>query len=591
MSCVFKKGGTMVMSGIQGARIRRPRCKLHVVAALLLLSAQSTVPAVEIPTGNPDLKLRWDNTFKYTSLFRLTDPDPALVVDVNQDDGDRNFRAGVVSNRVDFFSEADLTFKDNFGIRGSVAAWYDTVYNQKNDNNSPATANQIDAASNRFARGTVDLMGRHIDPLDAFVFGSLNLGSVPATIRLGRHAVLYGESLFFGSNGIANGQAPIDYIKLLTVPSSQFKEIIRPENQLSVQLQFSPTVTVGFYYQLQWEKTRVPPVGSYLSNVDFFDNGAERFFVGTSPLVPGGQNPAFFRGRDYTPGEAGQGGLQLRLRPGDGNFEYGLYLTHYHEKLPYFYIEPSVCTPPQCGPAPVVLDPAHFNPVSGQVGQLIAVYPKNITALGASVSTVIGDINVAGEASARFHQPLVSDPQLVLPGQVADNDSHPAYAVGTTVHAQISAVGLLKKSALWSGGNWLAEIAWNERAGISRNPSAIDPNTTRSAVAVRGVFTMDHYQVLPGLDVSVPIGLGWNPYGRSSAIFNFNGGTTHGGDVSVGLTAHYNVVWQGGLQFTDFFGKTGTFLTPVNAFGSQVLSYRQTLSDRRFVSLSFQRTF
>ena len=275
---------------------------------MLLLNVENHVHAAGIPTGNPDLKLNWDNTFKYTSLFRLANPDPALIVDVNQDDGDRNFARGLVSNRVDFFSEADLTFKDNFGIRGSVAAWYDSVYNQKNDNKSPTTTNQLSVASNRFTRGTVDLMGRHIDPLDAFVFGNFNVGSVPVTVRLGRHTVLYGESLFFGSNGIANGQAPIDYIKLLTVPSSQFKEIIRPEDQLSVQLQFSPTVTVGFYYQLQWEKTRVPPVGSYLSNVDFFDNGAERFFVGTAPLVPGGQNPAFFRGRDYTPGQQGQGG-------------------------------------------------------------------------------------------------------------------------------------------------------------------------------------------------------------------------------------------------------------------------------------------
>jgi hypothetical protein len=580
----------MVTSRIRAARISRPLGTLCVCVVLLLLNAENRVRAAVIATGNPDLKLNWDNTFKYTSLFRLANPDSALTADVNQDDGDRNFSRGLVSNRVDFFSEADLTFKDNFGMRASVAAWYDSVYNQKNDNKSPATTNQLSVASNRFTRGTVDLMGRHIDPLDAFVFGTFNLGNVPATVRLGRHTVLYGESLFFGSNGIANGQAPIDYIKLLTVPSSQFKEIIRPEDQLSVQLQFSPTVTVGFYYQLQWEKTRVPPVGSYLSNVDFFDNGAERFFVGTTPLVPGGQNPAFFRGRDYTPGPQGQGGLQLRLRPGNGNIEYGLYLTHYNEKLPYFYIEPSVCAPPACGPAPVVLDPAHFNPVTGQVGQLIAVYPKNITALGASVSTVVGDLNVAAEASARFHQPLVSDPQVVLPGQVADNDRHPAYAVGTTVHAQISAVGLLKHSALWDGGNWLAEIAWNDRVGTSRNPAAIDPNTTRGAVAVRGVFTMDHYQVLPGLDVSIPVGLGWNPYGRSSAIFNFNGGTTHGGDVSLGLVAHYNVVWQGGIQFTDFFGKAGTFLTPANAFGAQVLSYRQTLTDRRFVSISFQRT-
>ncbi len=138
----------MVTSGIRAARISRPLGTLCVCVALLLLNAENRVRAAVIATGNPDLKLNWDNTFKYTSLFRLANPDSALTADVNQDDGDRNFSRGLVSNRVDFFSEADLTFKDNFGMRASVAAWYDSVYNQKNDNESPATANQLSVASN-----------------------------------------------------------------------------------------------------------------------------------------------------------------------------------------------------------------------------------------------------------------------------------------------------------------------------------------------------------------------------------------------------------------------------------------------------------
>lgn len=586
-------GGKWV-SRIASYRSRRDRCMAIAYATGLGLSyllSLGPAHAVEIPINDSDFKLRWDNTFKITDLYRVHNPYPTLIADVNQDDGDRNFNRRIVSNRVDLLSEADFKYKDNFGIRASFAAWYDTVYNQSNSNNSPGTVNQHSVAVNQFTTATRDLMGRKIDPLDAFLFANFSIGDIPTVVRLGRHTVLYGESLFFGSNGIANGQAPIDYIKLLTVPSSQFKEIIRPQDQLSVQLQFSPSVTFGAYYQFQWEHDRLPPAGSYLSNSDYFDAGGERFFVGRAPIVPGGQYPVFFRGSDYKPGGQGQAGMQLRLRPSDSDFEYGLYLIRYDEKLPYLYIVPSVCNPPTCGLSPVVLDPGHFNPVTGEVGQLIAVYPKKITSVGASVSTVVGSINVASEVSARFNQPLVSDPQVILPGRIADNDSHPAYAVGKTVHAQVSAIGLLTKSALWDGGNWLAEIAWNTRVATDKNPSAIDPNTTRSAAAVRGIFTMDHYQVLPGVDLSIPLGLGWNPYGRSSAIFNFNGGTDHGGDFSVGLAAHYNVVWQAGLQFTGYFGKAATFIVPPNAFGTQTLSYGQTLADRDFVSLSIQRTF
>ena len=74
--------------------------------------------------------------------------------------------------------------------------------------------------------------------LDAFVFAKGDLGEGRlASIRAGKHTVLYGESLFFGSNGIAGGQAPVDVIKLLSVPGTQFKEIIMPVGQLSGQIQ------------------------------------------------------------------------------------------------------------------------------------------------------------------------------------------------------------------------------------------------------------------------------------------------------------------------------------------------------------------
>lgn len=44
------------------------------------------------------------------------------------------------------------------------------------------------------------------------------------SFRAGRHSLLWGESLFFGSNGIGNGMTSIDVIKALSVPSTQFKE-------------------------------------------------------------------------------------------------------------------------------------------------------------------------------------------------------------------------------------------------------------------------------------------------------------------------------------------------------------------------------
>src|ERR1051326_5840603 len=87
-----------------------------------------------------DLDVRWDNTLQYTAAFRLFPQDRGLLVNPNWDGGDRNFDPGPISNRLDLLSEFEATYQ-NFGLRLSGTGWYDTVYHQKNDNDSPATFN------------------------------------------------------------------------------------------------------------------------------------------------------------------------------------------------------------------------------------------------------------------------------------------------------------------------------------------------------------------------------------------------------------------------------------------------------------------
>src|SRR4051812_38448561 len=71
-----------------------------VVCAGVTGAASWPASAFEIFNGGAT-QIHWDNTFKYSAAFRLNDPDPALIADPNADDGDRNFRAGVISNRLD----------------------------------------------------------------------------------------------------------------------------------------------------------------------------------------------------------------------------------------------------------------------------------------------------------------------------------------------------------------------------------------------------------------------------------------------------------------------------------------------------------
>lgn len=527
--------------------------------AWLLLGAATTAGATEIASGNPDLTLRWDNSVKYSAAVRVAHPDAKLSSPatspavVNLDDGDNNFSRGLVSNRVDLLSELDAAYRGRVGVRVSAAAWYDGVYHRDNDNGSVTVNTETGLApSRRFARGTRKLMGGRGELLDAFVYlRNAPANDMPYTLRLGRHSLVLGETLFFGANGIAQAQQPMDLVKLLMVPGSQFKEIVRPLSQVSGQLTLPGGMLLGAYYQMRWEANRIPPSGSYLSSVDFVGDGA-RSIMGVAGPMPV---------RVHDARNSGQGGLQLRFKAFNDDVEFGLYAARYHDKSPQNFI----------------------NLARGTWDEFHA---EGVRSFGASFSTVVKEANVAGEVSIRTNAPLVSDPQAGMEGNGSDR---PFYAVGRTAHANLSAIALLPASSAWHGASLLAEVAWNRRLSISRNPAALAYNTTRDAVAMRVLFTPQYYQVLPGVDLNVPLGFGYNPSGRSSAVFAFNGGASKGGDLSLGLEADYNKRIKASVAYNRFLGSARPFLD-VGGTG-QYLTYGQALADRDFVSFSLQTTF
>ncbi len=540
--------------------------------------------AAEIDLGDPDIRLRWDNTVEVSTAWRLEDPSDRLTgaavggngIDygANQDDGDRNFDKGFISRRVDWLSELELSTWDK-GLRVSVNAWYDDVYNKDGDHDSPATSNRLGSGDrlDDFPDETRRQHGRNIELLDAFGWVKFDIGEMPVTLRAGRHALVYGETVFFGDNGIAVAQGPIDQAKMLANPSTQFKDVLRPVEQVSASLQVTPELSLGGYAQVLWHETRIPAVGSYFSNLDFVGAGAESFII-----APGG--PRLEHSGDLEPDGLGQFGLQARWSPGDGDWQFGFYGARYHAKTPSgMYTESFV-------PAGPTTAPTSFR----------WAYAEDITTLGASATTSFGPLNVAGEASVRFNAPLNSRPQA-NPGPgglgtgAGDNDETPLYAVGTTGHLNLSGIYLLSPSALWDGGSVVGEVGFNTRLSTTENSAALDPNTTRTAGALRMIFTPAYFQVLPGLDLEVPIGLGYNFLGRSSAVANFNGGAAQAGDFSIGLEGTYLGRWQFGLNYVRYFGDSGQYLEAVPTPAGAALSFDQSRQDRDFIALNFTRAF
>jgi hypothetical protein len=512
------------------------------VAACLLLACLGARAGFSADIyQNDGFDVRWDNTLRYTAAFRVLPRDPALEVNPNWDDGDRNFAPGPISNRLDLLSELEVTDGD-FGLRLSGAGWYDTVYHQHNDNDSPATFNPFSVPHDSFTRGVRRVHGADIQLGDAFVHGSLEAGGMPVSFRLGRYALLWGESVFFGENSIAAGQAPTDVIRELGQPSSYSKDVFLPVWQASFTLQPAENVSLSAYYQFAWRKDEIPGSGSYFSYTDYLDAGGERII-----LAPG---HFLYRAHDITPPDTGQFGVALQVSGNDVN--YGLYALRFNAKEPETY--------------------AFLGAPSRGDGLYRLVYPTGIELYGASFSTYLGDSDVAGELSFRRNMPLTSYPTLVPEGARADNTDHPLYAIGDTLHAQVSSDTTFAASSFWERADLAFELAANERLDITKNPAAMDPTADRFAMAFHGNFRPQYFEVLPGLDLGVPIGFGYGLVGNSSTDDAQN---AHAGNFEIGLAATYRAAWQANLTFTHFIGD------PVH----------QQLADRDFIALTVQRTF
>lgn len=542
------------------------------LAASLVLGANAA-QAFQIDTGNPDLSLRWDNTLKYSAAWRLQDPSDKLSetqVARNQDDGDRNFDKGLISNRLDILSELDIGYRD-FGARVSAAGWYDTVYQDDNANNNPVRSNQRSVAFDQFTDDTRHLHGGDVELLDAFVYWNGELAERAMSVRLGRHGLVWGESLFFGANGIAGGMAPVDVVKAVSVPNTQFKEITRPVSQLSSTYQLTDDLSLGAFYQLEWEETRLPGSGSYFSTSDTLGEGSERLIVGAPfPAFLGGNadSPAaFFHGKDKKAKSSGQGGLQLRYAA--ESVEYGLYAIQYHDKSPKLYLKPSTTGP-------------EFS--TGKIGEYYWVYPEEIRALGASFATTVGEFSFAGEASMRWNMPLVSNGQTVTPGLAADNNDDPLYAVGRTAHVNLNVLASLGPSLISNEASLVGEIAWNRLLSVTKNPNALDPGATDDGVGLRLVYTPTYRQVFPGVDLSVPVGISHFPMGKSSVVGGF--GAHKGGDFNIGVNATYLDRVTFGLTYTHFYGPEDTTLNSATQF-----NYKQAQKDRDYLAFSVKTTF
>jgi hypothetical protein len=503
--------------------------------------------------------VRWETTLRETLGFRTGAQNQDLLSNVNGDDGDRAFLPGLNSARLDGVSEIDVS-RGRLGFDISAEAWYDPVYYLHTANNSPATFNPVSVPNNDFPADVRRLMGGSIDLLNAYAHDGFTVGGTDISVRLGRQTLLWGESLFFPQNGIAAGQAPVDQIKALSQPTAEARELFLPVTQAVVRMQLRPGLALEAYDQFEWRPDRLPGVASYFSTSDVLGAGGERY------LLPDGQYLA--RAPDVQPPGSGQFGVALRSN--GATLDLGLYALRYDAKDPELVLQPAR---------------GAYTPFAGTYH---LAYKRGIDVFGASISTYVGDSTAAGEISLRRGMPLVSGTPNGLAAAASGGAGGyasyavpaaprvvaaqaPAYAAGTTLHAQASFSGVLPPGRFWQGASVNAEIAANTLIAVTDGGAALAPRR-HGAVSGEVVFSSQYFQVLRNLDITLNCGISYTLAGNSAVQAAEVAGA---GNATVAVAGVYRSVWQTGVSFTHYIGGAGA----------------QALADRDFALVTLSRSF
>lgn len=541
-----------------------------VVAGLPLCAS-----AYDIDTGNPDISLSWNNTIRYNWARRMQEIDrhvslagpPAGATYNGYGAGDNLFDKGsTITNRLDVLSELNFSYQGKYGFRTSAAAWYDAAYAGKHPTPDPTVAGRTTSyANNEFT----DYVKRYYhgpsgEWLDAYVFGNFDLDGSELNVRLGRHAVVWGEGLFGSTHSIAYSQAPSDSRKQVSSPGASPKELALPIDQMSATFVVNPQLTLLANYQFEWVPNRIPEGGTY--------------FAGADVVMWG---PNINRNTEFQRGENGGYGLGLKCSPAWLEGTLGLYYRKFDDKNGWL---------------------AQPTGTGGNPFDTTSVWAKDIKLYGLSLSKSVAGVSVGAEVSYRKNDALTSNAAAT-----AGAANRFEGARGDTWHAVLNGVQLFGDSPVFDSASLAGEIAWSKLDKVTNNGPLNNlyrtddyiPTNCAASVATRNLrgcvdldfwslgvqFSPSWLQVYPGVDLAAPLFFSKN-FNNSSS----NGGGSDGFvTYKAGVTATVRTVHIFDLSYT-WFEQNVDRVSPLagNVFGRlQGAPY----SDKGFLAFTYQTTF
>jgi len=536
---------------------------LRAVAAVALVGSAGIAGAFPIDAGNDDLQLRLDNKISFTSGWRVKGRDsdvaanPAVSASVASDyfadKGD------LYTTRFDLYSEFDIKYKTNTGLRLSGAAWYDPKFPDQVRPGPGGVADSTYGPSGNWSSEVKRYYGSSAEMLDAFGFTRFDLGSVPVNVKLGRTSVVWGESMFGGvggANSIGYAQSPNDGRKSSQNPNASLKETSLPLGQLGLVFNVADNANFSVYRAFEWRADRVPGSGTYMG----FGDG-----VAGAPNLFCAANGAFcYPYGAPVNGKAEDWGLQYKVRPSFIDSSLSFSYREFSEKSPWYAV---------------------WNVDDNfPVGSARSVYGTHTKVLGIAFNTTKWDISWAGELNYRKNAALASDFSALAPVAIGGvNGPGGLFSVsptdgarGDTWHALANMQFFGGKALFWDTFVVAAEVGFNYLQKVTRNPQyyqavgssyapvicnapaafggAVNKKVAgcadRSATSLGIYLDPTIYQVLPSIDLEIPVFFqtGW---GNSP----LNGGSTDGfNTISAGLKATWNTPYGPQVFSLNYLG-------------------------------------
>lgn len=542
-------------------KVNRITAGIRAVVALAAVAAWVPVHALDYEVG--EWLFNVDTTVSASAQWRTESRDKDMAFDegaLNFNDGNNNFDPGLVSNNLKLILEVGGEYRD-FSFFARADAVYDFVYIENNTDLSdaayPSYNNGIPAGGTlvqgELPRDTIAEHGRRTRLLDAFVTYNFGIGEQSGAVRFGKQIISWGESTFYpGINALQN---PIDAVAALA-PGTEVREIFLPTSAIDLKWDFTSNISAEAYYKLDWKRSTLPGVGSFLSTSDSTGPGAERVLLG--PL-----KPAEVIRRD-TPDDEGEWGVIGRYVT-DAGTSFELSALNAHHNLPG---------------AEIVIDL-----VNADESYSREVYEDDISLWGTSFSTTVGEAQVYLDGVYSDNMPFVdvtsefnTDGNLerskMIRGhywQVAGGFTD-IYTAFPWLSEQIVVLG----EVLYQGNNLGVNELLRPPAGITP-PGERNLTVTDTAWGYQLSAQLKYFSVLPGLDITVPIFFKHDVDGYGNANGLSNGLVEDMKTASLGFDAFY-------LSNFQFSGKYAWY------WGNNIPDDR-TLADRDNVSLSIKYTF